>query len=441
MPDFTVKIPTLHSGQVAAWKVKDPATGKRPRFLAMRCGRRFGKTQFGVTVACNDAVKGRQVGWFAPAYKTQSEAYNDILTILAPVVQSGSKVDGIIRTITGGSVEFWTTSNNQAGRSRRYHRILLDEMAFSGDDMKDIFARSIMPTLLDFRGSAIVFSNTNGIDPDNFMWRCCNEAKLPENERYGFIDFHAPTSANPFMPKDEIERLRKTTQPQVFQQEYNAAFIDWSGAAFFNLEKLLDGSGSPLPYPTNCDTVFAVIDSAVKTGSANDGTAVTYFARNKYAGTPLLILDWDIVQIEGDLLDVWLKSVFDNLEHLARQCGAREGVRGVYIEDKSSGMVLIQQARKRFPAPMVNAIGGAWMQLGKDERALSVSSYHYQGKCKITGPAHDKTTVYKGASRNHLEAQVSGFRIGDKEAARRADDLLDTYVHGLALTFGDSKQF
>ena len=128
-----------------------------------------------------------------------------------------------------------------------------------------------------------------------------------------------------------------------------------------------------------------------------------------------------------------------NLEHYAKLCGAREGVRGVWIEDKSSGMVLLQQARKRNLN--VHPIGGAWMQLGKDERALSVSSYHYQGQCKITTLAHNKTTVYKETSRNHLESQVAGFRMGDKDAAKRADDLLDTYVHGLALTLGDNNQF
>ena len=102
-------------------------------------------------------------------------------------------------------------------------------------------------------------------------------------------------------------------------------------------------------------------------------------------------------------------------------------------------MVLLQQARRRNLN--VHPIGGAWMTLGKDERAMSVSSYHYQGQCKIARPAHEKTTVYKGTSRNHLVSQVAGFRMGDKDAARRADDLLDTYTHGLALTFGDNKGF
>jgi hypothetical protein len=81
-----------------------------------------------------------------------------------------------------------------------------------------------------------------------------------------------------------------------YAQEYLADFVDWSGAAFFSREKLLIND-QPAPYPTKCDGVFAVIDTAVKTGTDHDATAVTFFAINKYHGIPLLILDWDIVQI------------------------------------------------------------------------------------------------------------------------------------------------
>ena len=44
---------------------------------------------------------------------------------------------------------------------------------------------------------------------------------------------------------------------------------------------------------------------------------------------------------------------------------------------------------------------------------------------------------------NHVRkwSQVAGFRMGDKDAAKRADDLLDAYVHGVALALGDQKQF
>jgi hypothetical protein len=61
--------------------------------------------------------------------------------------------------------------------------------------------------------------------------------------------------------------------------------------------------------------------------------------------------------------------------------------------------------------------------MGKDERALSVSGYVYRGMVKISRFAFDKITMYKETSRNHFLGQVTNFRIGDKEAYRRADDL------------------
>jgi hypothetical protein len=81
--------------------------------------------------------------------------------------------------------------------------------------------------------------------------------------------------------------------------------------------------------------VFAIIDTASKTGTDNDGTAVTYFARDQYGGRhPLMILDWDIAQIEGALLETWLPMVFARLEELSQICQARFGSIGAMIEDK-----------------------------------------------------------------------------------------------------------
>jgi hypothetical protein len=39
-----------------------------------------------------------------------------------------------------------------------------------------------------------------------------------------------------------------------------------------------------------------------------------------------VILDWDIDQIKGAVLESWLPSVFSRLEGHARLCGARMGV-------------------------------------------------------------------------------------------------------------------
>jgi hypothetical protein len=52
-------------------------------------------------------------------------------------------------------------------------------------------------------------------------------------------------------------------------------------------------------------------------------------------------LDWDVVQIEGALLETWLPAVFKALEELARLCRPRRGTLGAFIEDKNSGTILL----------------------------------------------------------------------------------------------------
>ena len=318
-------------------------------------------------------------------------------------------------------------------RSRRarkkYHRAVVDEAAFAKNStMSAIWQRAIKPTLLDYRGDAIVASTPNGIDPDNWFYQINTDASQ------GFVVYHAPSRTNPHLPKEELELLEAQNHPMVYKQEYLAEFIDWSGVAFFALEYLLENN-RPVQYPEFCDSVFAVIDSAVKSGSENDGTAVVYFAYSRFVGHPVTILDWDIQQMEGAVLEEWLPSVLTKLESLALKCGARLGVSGIHIEDKASGTILIQQAERRHLP--VHAIDSKLTQFGKDERAVSVSGYVYRGLVKFSGAAYDKVSQYKGSTRNHLVAQLVQFRPGDKEHSRRADDLLDCFTYGVAISLGD----
>ncbi len=302
----------------------------------------------------------------------------------------------------------------------------------------------IKPTLFDYGGEALVCSNSAGRNPDNFFYNICTDP------RYGFREFHATTLENPLLPKrarnESLEdwsarrarfhaELRNDNDPLVYAQEYLAEFVDWSGVAFFSREKLLV-ENQPLPVPARCDAVFAVIDTAAKTGTDHDATAVTFFALDQVSAFPLLILDWDIAQIEGAVLETWLPSVFQTLEELARECRARNGSIGAFIEDKNSGTILLQQAlRRQMPA---RAIDSKLTALGKDERAISVSGYVHRERVKYTVRAFDKTVIYKQRSQNHLLAQVESFRVGDRERDRE-DDLLDTFCYGVALALGNSE--
>jgi hypothetical protein len=312
--------------------------------------------------------------------------------------------------------------------------------------MMAIWEKAIRPTLFDYGGRALVCSNSAGKNPDNFFYNLCNDP------RYGFVEFHATTRDNPLLPKrDEgeaeeawgerrasyLEDLRANNDPLVFAQEYCAEFVDWSGVAFFSREKLLVDD-QPVPTPNRCDSVFAVIDTAVKTGTENDGAAVTFFSYDRYATISLVILDWGIDQIEGAVLERWLPSVFSRLEDLARLCGARMGSIGAFIEDKSAGMILLQQALRR--GMRVQSIDSKLTAVGKDERAMSVSGYVHQGRVKYSAPAFHKIATYKGRSRNHLLDQIESFRIGAKDS-KREDDLLDAFCYGIAIALGNREGF
>lgn len=424
----TITLPTLHPGQAAIYMAQG-------RLNAVRCGRRWGKTKKLITLAGNASIKGQKVGIFTPESRQWSEPFDELVDRLYPLRKTGTnKNTGNIRLKTGGLIDCWhTTDNLLAGRGREYDLVLLDEAAFTKNgQMLDVWKKAIQPTMLTTRGRAWVYSTPNGNDPENFFHEVCNNPKM------GFKEFHAPTSSSPYVPPDELEKLKRENHPLVFKQEFDAEFVDWSGVQFFSLESLLE-NGQPVVYPQHVDGVFATIDSATKAGQEHDGTAVCYWAVSKHVGHPLVLLDWDIVQIEGSLLETWLPTVFEHLEFLAKITKARAGSVGALIEDKASGTILIQQAMRRgWPA---QAIDSKLTALGKDERGISVSGYVYRGMVKLSQHAYDKVTTFKGQTRNHLLTQVLGFKIGDKDASKRADDALDAFVYGVAIALGNHEGF
>ena len=377
-------------------------------------------------IAQKRSFNSQRVGWFSPTYKLNLPTYRRVLNVLRPIVQSASKIDQVIELKTGGAVEFWTLQDEDAGRSRFYDLVILDEGSLLKTGLRDIWEQSIAPTLLDRSGSAILAGTPKGIDPDNYFYEACTDKAL------GWVECHAPTSSNPMLDAEAVAKLKDEYPPLVYQQEYLAEFVDWNGAAFFAESSMLV-DGKPVTQE-RADVIYAVIDTAMKDGKEHDGTAVVYFARNRISGPPLVILDWDVLQIKSSLLADWLPTVHVRLEELATKYRARHGWAGPWIEDKASGITLLQHAAKiglkaeALPAPLT--------AMGKDGRALNVSGYVYRGEVKVAQEAFEKVSNYKGQTRNHLISQVCGFRVGEKTAHQM--DLLDCFTYGVGIGLGNS---
>ena len=133
--------------------------------------------------------------------------------------------------------------------------------------------------------------------------------------------FRAPSSANPYLPAEELERIKESTHPLVWRQEFLAEFISWSGEQFFSIDKLLENN-KPIPDDFKLyGSVFAIIDTAMKTGQEHDATAIVYFGKQPGymyddRKSRIFVLDWDIVQVEGSTLVTLVDSVYERLEEL-----------------------------------------------------------------------------------------------------------------------------
>lgn len=434
-----IYLPPLHTGQATIWQA-----GLDHRFNVVRCGRRWGKTAMLCNIAATYATAsftrpgleelfGGRVGVFTAEYRQYQEIFDKLVELLAPLIKSQSRSEKRILLTNGGKIDFWVTNDNKlAGRGREYEVVLIDEAAFTKapEMLEEIWPKSIKPTLPVPRGHVWVFSTPDGIDENNFFYALCNNKKL------GFFEHYAPTSSNPYVPAEELEQEEKNCEPRVFRQEFLAEFVDWSKDALFDINKWLV-DGNPVAMPETCDLIFAIADTALKGGQENDGTGFVYFAYTyHYVEEPeLRIIDWDLTQIQGALLPEYIPGVYENLNRLSRICKPRMGSGGVFMEDAAMGAILLQKAETE--GWDMKAIDSVLTGKGKDERAVMASGYHYLGRCKITEEAFNKTVPFKQAEANHLWKQVAGFHLADKKAHVRADDLLDGYMYGLIIAFGN----
>lgn len=79
--------------------------------MALRCGRRFGKTALAKSWAAQGLLQGEEVGWFAPEHKHMAEVYADLKATLASLLVASAKTPPALRLSTGGRVDFWSLEN------------------------------------------------------------------------------------------------------------------------------------------------------------------------------------------------------------------------------------------------------------------------------------------------------------------------------------------
>lgn len=272
MAQVTVKLPKLHPAQ-------QKIINESRRYNVAVCGRRFGKTFMSADILLDGkdqkgALHGFPVGFYAPTYQTMLETWRTFNSILKPVISKKSEQDKRIDLVTGGVVEFWSLDNPDAGRGRKYSKILVDEAAMV-KRLDEAFDQNIQPLLLDYKGEAWFVSTPKGKNYFETLFRRGNSAN-PHRED-DWMSWQIPTWENPYISKDDIESMRKSMPRLAFLQEIEAQFVSFAGT-FVKAEHIHTGT------PPEGMTLYMGVDLALSMKENADYTAIVVVGVDKNTG-------------------------------------------------------------------------------------------------------------------------------------------------------------
>jgi len=223
MPTVTITLPRQHEGQ-------QTITREARRFNAIVCGRRWGKSTYGIDRCVTPDVLAYPVGWFSPTYKMLLEVWREAVRVLKPIASRVSASDHRIENIAGGVLEFWSLDNPDAARGRKYRRNVVDEAAMV-PVLMDVWQYVLRPTLVDYSGDAFFLSTPKGRDG---FWQMYQWGQDPTQIEWA--SWQMPSNANPRIKQSELDAMRDTMPERAYQQEILALFLADGSSVFRGIE-------------------------------------------------------------------------------------------------------------------------------------------------------------------------------------------------------------
>lgn len=257
-----IELPPLHPAQ---HKLLEESR----RYNVAVCGRRFGKTFLAADVLLNGprkkgAIHGFPVALYAPTYQTMLESWRKLVQILKPITENKSEQNKRIDLKTGGSIEFWSLDNPDAGRGRKYATVVIDEAAMI-KRLEEAWEQNIQPLLLDYQGEAWIVSTPKG---DNYFKTLFDRGHAAnENRDDQWQSWQLPTWDNPFISRADVEKMRESMPRLAFMQEIEAQFVSFAGT-FIKAEHIQVGS------PPEGLKLYQGVDLAISMKENSDYTAI-----------------------------------------------------------------------------------------------------------------------------------------------------------------------
>ena len=251
----TVKFMRPHPGQ-------EQVLNNPTRFKVVACGRRWGKTQLGMTHILFQAwMEKKRCWWLTPTRQMASQVWRDLKNSIKPLKNARiSETERRIDFPDGGMIALRSAHNPDNLRGEGLDLVLLDEAAFMP---RAIWTAVIRPMLVTTRGEALFLSTPNGHNWFHELYQLGNDPLETEWQSFNF-----PTAANPLIPAAELESIQRRAPERVWKSEYLAQFHDAGAQVFRRIRDAIAADQSHAPQPGH--TYVAGIDW----GRNNDFTAI-----------------------------------------------------------------------------------------------------------------------------------------------------------------------
>lgn len=196
-------------------------------------GRRGGKTLVGAIAAVEESSVPNSIGWcIAPTY---GDLHDYVIPAVFKVLPQSWILPGKdgwsafhqrITLRNNAQIAFRSADDPERMRGQGLHWLWLDEARKT----QKLVWETVKPSLTEHRGAAFITTSPNGYDwVYKTFWRL---AQNPKYQEPGYWAVKYKTIDNPAIPRDEIERARRTTDELWFRQEYEGEFVSFEGAIY-----------------------------------------------------------------------------------------------------------------------------------------------------------------------------------------------------------------
>jgi hypothetical protein len=227
----------------------------RKRFTIISAGRQSGKTFLCVFIISVFALQNdnKICWWVAPTYEPAKMAFRRCIKFLIETkIQFDYNKSNLTITImnNGSTIQFKSGDREEGLRGESVDLLILDEM---GLFKRDSWQYALRGTITATNADAIFIGTPKG---KNLFHELYCKGLDPLEEDY--ISYQFESKESDYFSEKEWEEVKKLPQ-RIFEQEYQAKFIDDGGEVFRNIKDCIKGQ---LEKPSQSKSYFAGIDLA-----------------------------------------------------------------------------------------------------------------------------------------------------------------------------------